>query len=314
MATLYRGRIRFGVPMIYGIGFLFLFVIGGLTGIQLANPTVSFQVQNTLFLVAHFHNVPVPGALFGLLAGYTFWFPKVFGFRLDDRWGTVAALCWIVGFSLVFLPLPAVGLMGMMRRTYAYDIPAYQPWMDRSAIGGGLILAAVASLAMQLLVSVRNRAALAVPAGDPWDGRSLEWSIPAPAPEWNFAVLPQVEDRDEFARLKETGAIDLAPPAYEDIDLPRNSMQGMGYAVLGTTLGFALVWQIWWLALLSLAGVVALLIGRSFQTDTTHTIPAAEVAEADRAFRAMRQATAPVSRLEETAPRNRCRALTEAEA
>lgn len=314
MATMYRGRIRFGVPMIYGIGFLFLFVIGGLTGIQLANPTVTFQVHNTLFLVAHFHNVLVPGVLFGMLAGYTFWFPKVFGFRLDDRWGTVAALCWIVGFSLVFLPLYAVGLMGMMRRTFAYDIPAYQPWMILSAIGGGLILAAVASLAMQLLVSVRNRAALAVPAGDPWDGRSLEWSIPAPAPEWNFAVLPQVEDRDEFTRLKETGAIDLAPLAYEDIELPRNSVQGTGYAVLGTALGFALVWQIWWLALLSLAGCIVLLIGRSFQTDTTLTIPAAEVAEADRAFRALRQATTPVSRLEETAPHNRGRALTEADA
>ncbi|MFN3938411.1 MAG: cbb3-type cytochrome c oxidase subunit I [Gemmobacter sp.] len=312
MATLFRGRIRFGVPMIYGIGFLFLFVIGGLTGIQLANPTISFQVHNTLFLVAHFHNVLVPGVLFGMLAGYTFWFPKVFGFRLDERWGTIAALCWIVGFSLVFLPLYAVGLMGMMRRTYAYDIAAYQPWMILSALGGGLVLAAVAALAVQLAVSIRNRAALAVPAGDPWDGRSLEWSIPAPAPEWNFALLPQVEDRDDFTRMKETGRLDPEAPSYEDIELPQNSVQGIGYAVFGTMLGFGLVWHVWWLAAASLVACLALMIGRSFQTGTTRLVPAEEIARADRAFRALRAATPPVGRLEETGLQNRGRALVEA--
>lgn len=312
MATMYRGRIRIGVPMVYALGFVMLFVIGGLTGIQLANPTISYQVHNTLFLVAHFHNMLVPGLLFGMLAGYTFWFPKVFGFRLDDRCGYAAAICWVVGFVLVFFPLYAVGLMGMTRRTFDYSAAAFQPWMVVSAVGGGVVLAGFLLLVAQLVVSVRQRERLAVPAGDPWDGRSLEWSLPSPPPEWNFAVLPQVIQRDDFACRKATRAVNAEVLAYEDIELPKNTAQGPAYAVFGTIFGFAMVWHIWWLAAFGALAVVGLVIGRSFQNDLTRTVPAEEVAAADRAFRRRWHETPAVGRDGEDTSANRGRALLEA--
>lgn len=312
MATMYRGRIRLGVPMVYALGFVMLFVIGGLTGIQLANPTISYQVHNTLFLVAHFHNMLVPGLLFGMLAGYTFWFPKVFGFRLDDRCGYAAAICWVVGFVLVFFPLYAVGLMGMTRRTFDYSAAAFQPWMIVSAVGGGVVLAGFLLLVVQLVVSVRQRERLAVPAGDPWDGRSLEWSLPSPPPEWNFAVLPQVAARDDFARRKATCGVEEEAVVYDDIELPKNTLQGPAYAVLGTIFGSAMVWHVWWLAASSALAMVGLVIGRSFQSDLTRTVPAAEVAAADRAFRSRWRETPAVGRDDEDTPANRGRALLEA--
>lgn len=311
MATMYRGRIRLGVPMVYALGFVMLFVIGGLTGIQLANPTISYQVHNTLFLVAHFHNMLVPGLLFGMLAGYTFWFPKVFGFRLDDRCGYAAALCWVVGFVLVFFPLYAVGLMGMTRRTFDYSAAAFQPWMVVSAVGGGVVLAGFLLLVAQLVVSVRQRERLAVPAGDPWDGRSLEWSLPSPPPEWNFAVLPQVVARDDFARRKATRGVDEEAVVFEDIELPKNTLQGPAYAVFGTIFGFAMVWHVWWLAACGALAMVGLVIGRSFQSDLTRTVPAAEVAAADRAFRRRWRETPAVGRDDEDTSANRGRALLE---
>ena len=312
MATMYRGRIRLGVPMVYALGFVMLFAVGGLTGIQLANPTISYQMHNTLFLVAHFHNMLVPGLLFGMLAGYTYWFPKVFGFRLEDRTGYAAAVCWIAGFALVFFPLYAVGLMGMTRRTFDYNVAAFQPWMVVSAVGAAVVLLAFALLVVQLVLSVRHRARLAVPAGDPWDGRSLEWSLPSPPPEWNFAVLPEVKDRDDFARRKAAGTLDDENVSYEDIELPRNTAQGPAYAVMGTLFGFAMVWHIWWLAGLGALALIGLVIGRSFQTDVTRIIPAAEIAAADRAFRRLRRETPTTGRDDEASPANRGRALPEA--
>ena len=289
MATMYRGRIRLSVPMVYSIGFMMLFVIGGLTGIQLANPTISYQVHNTLFLVAHFHNMLVPGVLFGMLAGYTYWFPKVFGFRLEERWGHIAAWSWILGFMLVFFPLYVVGLMGMTRRTFDYSAAAFQPWMVVSGFGAAVVLFAFAALVVQLVRSIRRRASLADATGDPWDGRSLEWSISSPPPAWNFALLPDVQERDDFTRQKEAGVPAVAPPQYPDIELPRSSAIGVIVLVIGTFLGFALVWYIWWLAAAMLVAVVALVIWIGCRNDTVETIPAAVVASHDRAFIARRQ-------------------------
>ncbi|MFZ5750438.1 MAG: cbb3-type cytochrome c oxidase subunit I [Pseudomonadota bacterium] len=311
MATMYRGRVRLAVPMIYALGFLMLFVIGGLTGILLANPTIDYQVHNTLFLVAHFHNMLIPGFLFGMLAGYTYWFPKVFGFRLDEVWGRRSAVAWILGYMLVFFPLYWVGLLGMTRRTVSYQEAAFQPWMLISGFGALVVLFAMGALAAQLVVSIRHRQALAVPAGDPWDGRTLEWSLPAPVPEWNFAQVPDVTARDAWWEDKRRGRL-AAPSAYEDIALPRHSVLGMVFAVFGAALGFALVWHIWWLAVASVLVLAASVIGRSFVTRTETVIAAARIEAEDRRFRALREAAMPVGRDAEETCANRGRADREA--
>jgi len=311
MATLFRGRVRMTVPMIYATGFFYLFVVGGLTGVMLANPVISFQVHNTLFLVAHFHNVIIPGVLFGLLAGYHYWFPKAFGFRLHEGWGRAAALLWIAGFSFTFLPLYWLGLQGMPRRSVTFSDPAFQPMMWLALFGAALIVSALGCIAVQLWVSIRKRDQLAVPLGDPWNGRSLEWSIPAPPPAYNFAVLPQVSVRDDFAEAKADGRAYAAPGQYEDIEMPDNTAIGMIVCVCSTLLGLALVFWIWWLAILSFAVMILALIGRTFRVNARHVIPAAEIAAEHRAWLARIEAAPAVDRLEETHERNLGRAVLE---
>ncbi|TCS54467.1 cytochrome o ubiquinol oxidase subunit 1 [Primorskyibacter sedentarius] len=304
MATMYRGRIRMSVPMIYAIGFFYLFTVGGLTGVMLANPTISYQVHNTLFLVAHFHNVIIPGVVFGLMSGYFYWFPKAFGFRLHEGWGRAIALFWIFGFSFTFFPLYVLGFMGMPRRSVSYTNPAFEPWMMVALFGAGLIFAALVSLFIQLRVSIRDRENLAVPVGDPWNGRTLEWSTSSPPPHYNFAVPPTVEDRDDFADAKAKGRAYQEPDAYEDIEVPENTPIGMIICVFGTLLGFALVFYIWWLALVSAVVIVVAIIARTFNLSTTRTIPAAEVAEEHRAWLAQVRATKAVTREAETKSTN----------
>lgn len=232
----------------------------------------------------------VPGVLFGMLAGYTYRFPKVFGFRLEDCWGNVAAWSWILGFMLVFFPLYAVGLMGMTRRTYDYSAAAFQPYMIVSAGGAAMVLFAFAALVIQLVRSVRRRSALADPTGDPWDGRSLEWSIPSPPPAWNFAVLPDVQERDDFTRQKESGAAWSPAAHYEDVQLPRNNAAAVIVFITGTLLGFVLVWHIWWLAAAMLTAMIALVIWIGFRGDATETVPAEVIARVDGAFLARKRA------------------------
>ena len=277
LLTMYRGRVRFTVPMVYALGFMILFVIGGLTGILLANPTVDYQVHNTLFLVAHFHNMLIPGTLFGMLAAYSLWFPKAFGFRLDDRWGYISAFLWIGGFMLAFFPLYALGLLGMPRRIVAYFEPAYLPWTIAAALGGVLILFALTALFVQLWVSVRERKNNRVFVGDPWNGRSLEWATPAPPPEYNFPALPVVFSRDAFARAKDDGRPYPEPDRYEDIEMPANSAMGAILGLCGAVTAFGLVWHMWWLAGAAFAFGVLSLIARSFARDTTRIIFAEEV-------------------------------------
>ncbi len=277
MWTMFRGRIRFTVPMFYAIAFILLFVIGGITGILLANPTIDYQVHNTVFLVAHFHNVAVPGVLFGLLAGYHFWFPKVFGFRLDERWGKVSALCWIFGFMGAFFPLYVLGIMGLPRRSVAYTQPSYVPFEIVAFLGALLLGLALITLLVQLWVSIRRRDQNRVFVGDPWDGRSLEWATSAPPPEYNFAVIPVVEGRDAFTTAKENGRAYLQPDTYADIELPNNSAMGPVIAAIGFALAFGLVWHIWWLVVLAFLAVIASMIIRGFARDTARIVSAQQV-------------------------------------
>jgi cytochrome o ubiquinol oxidase subunit I len=305
MATMFRGRIRFSVPMVYAIAFMVLFVLGGMTGIILANPPVDFQVHNTLFLVAHFHNMLIPGTLFGMLAGYTYWFPKVFGFRLNERWGYAAAFSWIVGFVLAFFPLYAVGLMGMTRRTVSYTNPAYQPWFLIAGVGACFVTLALISMGVQLWVSIRNREQTRDIGGDPWNGRTLEWATPSPVPAYNFPVIPHIHALDPFAVAKEAGFGYQEPVAFSDIHLPGDTWVGVITAVFGAALGFGLVWHVWWLALLTLAVLAVTLVGRALLGDRHPvTIPAAEVQRQYQAWLATVRTITPVTRALEWDPRN----------
>jgi cytochrome o ubiquinol oxidase subunit 1 len=304
MLTMFRGRVRFRVPMIYSIGFLLLFVLGGMSGILLANPSIDYQVHNTVFLVAHFHNMAVPGVLFGMLTAYHFWFPKAFGFRLNERWGVISALCWIFGFMGAFFPLYALGIMGLPRRTVAYAEARYVPLEWVAFLGALLILAALLALGWQLWISIRDRDANRVPVGDPWDGRSLEWSNAAPAPEYNFAVIPTVTGRDAFTMAKENGSAYQRPDTYKDIEMPKNSAMGPVVAAVGFALAFGLVWHIWWLVILSALAAIAAMILRGFVRDTTRIISAQDVRREHHAgIDAVAAATA-ITRADECTPRN----------
>ncbi|MBC7285713.1 cbb3-type cytochrome c oxidase subunit I [Hoeflea sp.] len=308
MATLFRGRIRMTAPIVYLTGFFILFVFGGLTGVVLANPTIDYQVHNSQFLVAHFHNVLIPGVLFGVFAGIHYWFPKAFGFRLDERLARRTAFLWIGGFCLAFLPLYWLGLMGMPRRTAHYSDPSFLPVMVLTFAGALILLAALGMMIWTFWASARNRAALACPVGDPWDGRSLEWAVAAPAPPWNFAALPEVKALDPFTIEKAEGEPYQPARQYADIEMPCPTAFGFAVAVCSGLLGFAVVWWMWWLAALSLAGIVGAMIVRALVDKTHHTVTAEEVEQAHRHFLEMVRATDPVGRDDELSSRNRGRA------
>ena len=212
--TMYGGRIQFTVPVLWTIGFMVTFVLGGLTGVLLAVPPVDFQVHNSLFLVAHFHHVIIPGVLFGAFAGYNYWFPKAFGFKLDELWGRRSFWCWFIGFHLAFMPLYVVGLMGMTRRMQHYDVLSWQPWLLAAGVGAVVILAGIVCQIMQFVVSIRAREQLRDVTGDPWNGRTLEWSTASPPPAWNYAVLPRVGGIDAFWASKQRMHAKQAQPAH----------------------------------------------------------------------------------------------------
>ena len=285
LATLWGGRVRFTTPMLYLCGFFVLFAIGGLSGVILANPTLDYQLHNSLFLVAHFHNVIIPGTLFGVLAGIYYWFPKIYGFRLLDGYSRITAFLWAFGFILAFLPLYQVGMMGMTRRTVAYEDPAMVPWLVVSGIGALFLGLAFTFVLLTLWRSVVNRKKLMVPLGDPWDGRTLEWWTPAPTPELNFAVLPKVDGRDAFTEAKAKGTAYQPIEKYEDIEMPANTYYGLIIAALGSGLGFGLVWYMWWLAIICFLGCIVTVITYAFLPERKKIIPAAEVREIDEAWR-----------------------------
>ena len=289
--TMYGGRVVYSTAILWSIGFMVTFVIGGMTGVLLAVPPADFVLHNSLFLVAHFHNVIIGGVVFGAFAGYTYWFPKAFGFRLHDGLGKAAFWCWLIGFYLAFTPLYVLGLMGMTRRMQHYDVAAWRPWTLIAAVGAAVILAGIICQIAQLVVSIREREALRDTTGDPWNGRSLEWSTSSPPPAFNFAVLPHVQGGDAYWSMKQR-ALQTArlsdEPAYADIEMPRNSPTGFICAFFATFLGFALIWSIWWLAALSALGAYAAFVVFAWRDRTEYIVPADEVARIDRANRSAR--------------------------
>ena len=281
--TMFRGRIRYHSATLWTIGFMVTFAIGGMTGVLLAVPGADFVLHNSLFLVAHFHNVIIGGVLFGCLAGMSFWFPKVFGFTLNEFWGKVSFWCWIVGFNLAFIPLYVLGFMGMTRRMNHYAEPSWQPWLIVALAGALVIACGIGALFVQLYVSVRDRDANRDLTGDPWDARSLEWATASPAPFYNFAHVPRITSLEQHWDDKRRGRAGLRPSTYEDIHMPRNTAAGVAISAFGTVLCFALVWHIWWLAIASFAGVLATFIARSYDRDTDWWVPAGEVERLENA-------------------------------
>ena len=289
--TMYRGRVRFSTAMHWAVGFMVTFVIGGMTGVLLAVPPADFVLHNSLFLVAHFHNMVIGGVLFGAFAAYEYWFPKAFGFKLHERLGKAAFWCWFTGFYVAFVPLYAVGLLGMTRRLQHYDQPEWHPWLLVAAGGALLIFCGIALQATQLIVSIRSRRRLADSTGDIWDGRTLEWATASPPPLFNFAVMPDVRGEEPYWGMKRKAieAMQLsAEPSYEAIEIPRNSPTGFVTAFFAFILGFGLIWHIWWLVVLALIGAYATFVVFAWRDETESVIPQEEVARIDRANRAAR--------------------------
>lgn len=284
--TMYGGRIDFKSPMTWFLGFIVTFTIGGMTGVLMAVPAIDFQVHNSLFLVAHFHNVIIGGVVFGYFAGLTYWFPKIFGFKLNETIGKYASYCWMTGFMVAFMPLYALGFMGATRRLDHYDdIGGWQVLFIVAGMGVMIIMLGIALQLLQLGVSIWQRKKNIDTTGDPWNGRTLEWSVPSPAPFYNFAVTPVVHDRDPFWTAKQAiakGKV-VEKPAYQDIHLPKNSSIGMFIAAFAFMIGFGLVWYMWWLAILGLLGVVTCIIVRTTSEDTEYTVTAAELEKLDMA-------------------------------
>lgn len=283
--TMYRGKITFSVPMLWTTGFISTFAIGGMTGVLMSVPAVDFQVHNSVFLVAHFHNVIIGGVVFGYFAGVTYWFPKIFGFKLNETLGKCAFWCWIIGFYLAFIPLYALGLMGMTRRLYHYGAETgWHPFLIVAAIGTCFVALGVAFQIAQVLVSIKNRKAYRDVTGDPWDGRTLEWSIPSPAPFYNFAFTPEVSTRDAFWDMKEKRAQEgpvTQTPIYQDIHMPKNTGTGFIIAMFSGVFGFGMIWHSPLMISVGLLGMAATWIARSFNFHTDYYVKAAEVEQVE---------------------------------
>ena len=288
--TMYGGRVRFSVPVLWSLGFMVTFVIGGMTGVLMAVPPADFQLHNSLFLIAHFHNVIIGGVVFGTMAGYNYWFPKAFGFTLDERWGRASFWCWLIGFYLAFMPLYVLGLMGMTRRMQHYDNLSWQPWLVVAAIGAVVILAGIACQVVQLVVSIRTREKRRDVTGDPWNGRTLEWSTASPPPAWNYAILPQVAERETYWNRKNGMCAkqgQLAPAReYEPIEMPQNTATGFVTAFFAVVTGFALIWHIWWMAGLGVFGAFVTTLVFAFREQEEVEISAKQIAQFDRTHQA----------------------------
>ncbi len=280
--TMYRGRIRFEVPMLWTMGFMVTFVVGGMTGVLLAVPPADFVLHNSLFLVAHFHNVIIGGVVFGLFAAMTHWFPKAFGFRLDDFWGKVSFWFWLAGYWFAFTPLYVLGLMGVTRRMSHFDDPSLQIWFQIAAFGAVLVAIGIAAFLFCIYISFRRREQLRDVTGDPWNGRTLEWSTSSPPPDYNFAFTPVVHDNDAWWDMKQRGFVRVQS-GFLPVHMPKNTPAGVVLAALSTALGFAMIWHIWWLASVSLLAIVVYAIYHSFDYNRDYHIPAERIAATELA-------------------------------
>ena len=287
--TMFRGRITFTTPMYWLMGFLVTFTIGGMTGILLSVPGVDFQMHNSVFLIAHFHNVIIGGVVFGAFAGLTYWFPKMFGFKLNERIGKWSFWFWIIGFFVAFMPLYYIGAIGMTRRLYHYDAATgFQPWLIVAWVGSMLIAIGILLQIIQIIVSIKDRHKNRDLTGDSWGGHTLEWAIPSPAPFYNFAHDPVVDSLDAFWEEKKKG-LNVEKRPYEDIHMPINTGVAFVIGTFSLVFGFAMVWHIWWLAIIGLLGILASVISRSFNYDIDYYVKAKEVEKTENEIENMKR-------------------------
>jgi cytochrome o ubiquinol oxidase subunit 1 len=279
--TMYGGRVRFTSPVLWTIGFMITFTIGGMTGVLMAVPPADFVLHNSLFLIAHFHNVIIGGVVFGCFAGVTYWFPKAFGFRLHEGLGKAAFWCWFFGFYLAFMPLYILGFMGMTRRMNHYDDPAWLPYLLVAECGAVLILIGILLQITQLVWSIKHRDQLRTGASDPWDGRTLEWSTTSPPPAYNFARVPKINGLDAYWEAKQEVTPTSSEP-YEAIEMPKNSALGFFMAFFAVVGGFGMIWHIWWMGVVALIGFIALIAWKSWDEDDEFELSAGEVAKLER--------------------------------
>jgi len=284
--TMYRGKIRFDTPMLWVTAFFTTFAIGGMTGVLMALPPVDFHTHNSLFNVAHFHNTIIGGVLFGYFAGFIYWFPKAFGLYLDERLGKYAFIFWVAGFYIAFMPLYVLGLMGVMRRLVHYDVVAYQPYFITAAFGSMLVFIGIVLQILQVIVSIKNRHQLRDKTGDPWNGRTFEWAVSSPAPEYNFAKIPSANRIDQYwfdKQEKEAMHVHPNDTHYQDIHMPKNTPAGFIIALFSGIFGFAMVWHMWIPAIFGFVGAVATVIIRTFNQDTDYYIDAETVKKTEMA-------------------------------
>lgn len=285
--TMYKGRIRFTTPMMWTVGFLITFTVGGMTGVLMAVPGADFVLHNSVFLIAHFHNVIIGGVVFGCFAAITYWFPKATGFTMNETWGKRAFYLWIVGFLMAFLPLYALGFMGMTRRLSQDINPEYFPLLAVAAAGTVVIALGVLSQFIQIYVSIRDREQNRDLTGDPWGGRTLEWATSSPPPFYNFAHLPKGDVLDAFWYQKQSGEFDpMKEVEYERIHMPKNTATGIYVSAWALVFGFAMIWYIWWLAAASLVGIVVTCIQHSYNDDVDYYVEVEEIKAIEAARRA----------------------------
>ncbi|UDG79179.1 Cytochrome bo(3) ubiquinol oxidase subunit 1 [Candidatus Ecksteinia adelgidicola] len=275
--TMYQGRIQLNSIMLWTIGFIVTFSLGGMSGVLLAVPGANFVLHNSLFLIAHFHNVIIGGVVFGCFAGFTYWFPKIFGFRLNEQWGIRAFWFWIIGFFISFMPLYVLGLMGMTRRLSQNINPEFHSLLVIAACGVGLISFGLLCQIIQIIVSIRDRMNNLDLTGDPWEGRTLEWSISSPPPFYNFSVIPEIHNRDAFWDMKIKNKTHQKFIKYDSIHMPKNTSSGIIISFFALMFGFSMVWNIWWIAIISIIGIIITWIIRIFNEDISHYIKNNEI-------------------------------------
>ncbi|EGI74832.1 cytochrome o ubiquinol oxidase subunit I [Pseudoalteromonas distincta] len=282
--TIYRGRLRISVPVLWTLGFMVTFTVGGMTGVLLAIPGADYVLHNSLFLIAHFHNTIIGGAVFGYLAGFVFWFPKAMGFKLNEKWGKASFWCWIIGFFVAFMPLYVLGFLGMTRRLNHTNNPDWNIWLYIAAGGAVIIMFGIISQVIQLYVSFRDREALDDTTGDPWNGHTLEWATSSPPQIYNFATIPHIDDIDAWTDMKEKGQAYQDKANYSPIHMPKNTSAGVLMAASLTVFCFAMIWHIWWLAVVGLVGGIAIFIKRCYTSDVDYYIQPDEIARIEAAY------------------------------
>lgn len=285
--TMFRGRISFNnLPMMWTFAFIPCFLVGGATGVMLAVAPADYQYHNSYFLIAHFHQVLIGGTVFGYLAGLYYWWPKMFGFKLNHKLGAWAFWLWNIGFYVCFMPQYALGFMGMTRRVYSYSWDMGWDVLNLvSTVGAFMMGAGFLFQGWQIIYSIKHGEKDTT--GDAWGcGRTLEWSIPSPAPHYNFAVVPQVRERDDWwetkERMKQSGA-KKEKTVFEPIHMPKNSGIPFIMSMCFFVAGFGFVFDWMWMTIPGLIGVAICLITRSFQYKIDYYVPVAEVESTEAA-------------------------------